>query len=103
MKQAKKAKEKDTIQIKPKEIRNIMEQFKPDILTDSEEMYILKESMQKLQKSDQIIFALYAELESERKVADLLGVSRSPIHKALTKIKEEILKNTQNNDFENKK
>lgn len=98
MKQAKKAKEKDTIQIKPKEIRNIMEQFKPDILTDSEEMYMLKESMQKLQKSDQIIFALYAELESERKVADLLGVSRSPIHKALTKIKEEILKNTQNND-----
>lgn len=98
MKQAKKAKEKDTIQIKPKEIRNIMEQFKPDILTDSEEMYMLKQSMQKLQKSDQIIFALYAELESERKVADLLGVSRSPIHKALTKIKEEILKNTQNND-----
>ena len=47
--------------------------------------------MQSLEKSDQIIFSLYAEMESERKVAELLGVSRSPIHKIISKIKEEII------------
>lgn len=87
----KKDKGKSTITIKPSELRNIMDQFKPDMLTDNEDIYRIKEAMKHLEKSDAIIFALYAELASERAVADLLGVSRSPIHKILTKIKQQIL------------
>lgn len=93
----KKVKENHTI-IKPSELRNIMAQFEPDMLTDNEETYKIKEAIQHLEKSDSIIFSLYAELESERKVAEMLGVSRSPIHKILTKIKQQILTETNDNN-----
>lgn len=85
-----KDKEPITIDIKPQELRNILEQFKPDILRDNEEFYNYKEALQTLKKSDQIIFSLYAELQSERKVAELLGVSRSPIHKCISEIRQQI-------------
>lgn len=83
-----------TIEVTKEEIRNIMEQFEPDVLMDTEEAYAYKKAIKTLDKSDQIIFALYAELESERKVAELLGVSRSPIHKILSKIREQIKEKT---------
>lgn len=87
----KKEKEPITIDIKPQELRNIMAQFQPDMLRDNEEFYKYKDALSHLEKSDQIIFSLYAELESERKVAELLGVSRSPIHKIITNIRKQIL------------
>ncbi len=93
-----KEKGKNTIEIKPVELRNIMSQFEPDMLTDSEEIYRYKEAIQNLEKSDAIIFSLYAELASERKVAELLGVSITPIHKTLTRIKKEILEETNDNN-----
>lgn len=86
-----KEKEPITIDVSPQEIRNILEQFKPDMLRDDDEYFKYKEAMEHLDKSDKIIFSLYAELQSERKVAELLGVSRSPIHKIITKIRKEIL------------
>lgn len=82
--------EKQKINIKPTELRNIMSEYVPDQLNDSEELYNIKQAIQTLPKSDQIIFILYTELESEKKVSDLLGVSRSPIHKVLSAIKKEI-------------
>ncbi len=84
-------KEQTTIDITKQELKNIMEQFEPNVLMDDDEFYEYKEAMSHLDKSDQIIFALYAELQSERKVAELLGVSRSPIHKIITKIRQQIL------------
>lgn len=87
----KKEKEPITIDIKPQELRNILEQYKPDMLRDNEDLYKYKDALSQLEKSDQIIFSLYAELESERKVAELLGVSRSPIHKIITNIRKQIL------------
>lgn len=86
-----KEKEQTTIDISKNELKNIMDQFKPDIVRDNDEFFKYKNAMEKLDKSDQIIFCLYAELQSERKVAELLGVSRSPIHKILTKIRQQIL------------
>ena len=83
-----------TIEITKAELKNIMEQFEPDLIRDNEETYRYKEAIQTLEKSDQIIFSLYAELESERKVAELLGVSRSPIHKIIAKIRKEIKEKT---------
>lgn len=92
----KKEKEPITIDIKPQELRNILEQYKPDMLRDNEDLYKYKDALSHLEKSDQIIFSLYAELESERKVAELLGVSRSPIHKIITNIRKQILGDLEN-------
>lgn len=94
----KKAKDPITIEITKNELNNILEQFQPDMLRDDERIFKYKKAMQSLEKSDQIIFSLYAEMESERKVAELLGVSRSPIHKILTKIKQQILTETNDNN-----
>lgn len=87
-------KKESKIDIKPQELRNIIEQFKPDPLRDEESVYKYKTAIDKLNKSDKIIFALYAELASERAVAELLGVSRSPIHKLLVKIRKQIMNYT---------
>jgi DNA-directed RNA polymerase specialized sigma subunit len=76
--------------ISSKELKNIMSEYEPDMLTDNEDVYNFKQAIQSLQKSDQIIFCLYTELESERKVAELLGVSRSPIHKLIVDIRKQI-------------
>lgn len=95
-------KHQTTINISKPELKNILAQFEPDILRDDEATFNYKNAMQSLDKSDQIIFSLYAELESERKVAELLGVSRSPIHKIICGIREQILNNVnkeQNNDI----
>lgn len=89
-------KEQNTIDITKQELKNIMEQFEPNVLMDDDEFYKYKEAMRSLQKSDQIIIALYAELQSERKVAELLGVSRSPIHKLLSNIRQQIMDYLEN-------
>ena len=82
--------DKSDINVSSKELKNIMSEYEPDMLTDNEDVYNFKQAIQSLQKSDQIIFCLYTELESERKVAELLGVSRSPIHKLLVDIRKQI-------------
>lgn len=87
----KQEKEQNTIGINATELRNIMSEYNPDMLCDSEEVYNYKLALDKLDKSDKIIFTLYAELQSERRVAELLGVSRSPIHKIIQRIKGQIL------------
>ncbi len=82
--------------ISSKELKNIMSEYEPDLLTDTEEVFNYKKAIQTLQKSDQIIFCLYTELESERKVAELLGVSRSPIHKLIVDIRSQIMDYLEN-------
>lgn len=82
--------DKSDINVSSKELKNIMSEYEPDMLTDNEDVYNFKQAIQSLQKSDQIIFCLYTELESERKVAELLGVSRSPIHKLIVDIRKQI-------------
>ena len=79
-----------SVNLSSKELKNIMSEYEPDMLTDNEDVYNFKQAIQSLQKSDQIIFCLYTELESERKVAELLGVSRSPIHKLIVDIRKQI-------------
>lgn len=85
-----------TIKISGTELKNIMSEYETDILIDSDDAYNLKQAIQALNTSDRIIFCLYSELQSERKVADILGVSRSPIHKLLQNIKNQILTNLEN-------
>lgn len=78
------------IKLTPSEVKNICEQFTindTSSIYDTEREYNIKKAMECLNKSDWIIFCLYAELQSERKLAELLGVSRTPIGRELARIK----------------
>lgn len=76
-----------------KEIKLICEEYtlkEDDILTKTDEEYKLLYALTYLDRADFIIFALYAHFQSERKVAKILGVSRTPTRKALRQIKEKL-------------
>ncbi len=82
------------IKIKREELKNILEDYKydPDIFNDEDiRTNNLKEAMTFLERSDYIIFCLYVHHQSERKVAAMLGCSRTPINRAIKRIRKEIL------------
>lgn len=59
---------------------------------EDERPHLIKKAMSQLDKADFIIFCLYMEYKSERKVASLLGCSRTPLHNNLEKTKKQIHK-----------
>lgn len=62
-----------------------------DILSgDSEEVMIYKECVLSLPPADQIIFLMYAEYGSLRRVGDELGVSHTTIYKQIKQIRRDI-------------
>lgn len=71
----------------------IMNEYKPDnsIWRDyDDDILILKEALNNLSDSDRIIFVMYAEYGSLRKVGKELGVSHSIIYKNIMRIKRQI-------------
>lgn len=74
-------------------LKNVMEDYKPDYSIwreDDEDMMLLKRALDSLEESDRIIFVLYAEWGSLRKVGKKLGVSHSIIYKNISRIKREL-------------
>lgn len=74
-------------------IKEVIDNYKPDydiMSDDDEEMRILKESIMNLPTANRIIFLLYSELASYRKVAKKLGVSHTIIYKQIKSIREDI-------------
>ena len=64
-----------------------------DILSgDTEDMRIYKECISALQPADRVIFLMYADSGSLRKVGDELGVSHTTIYKQIKKIRRDIYK-----------
>ena len=82
------------IRIDPKELKAICKEyeFDPDtaLFEEDERVYDIKEALTKIDRADFIIFSLYMEMQSERKVAKQLGVSRTPINRAIKRIKQQI-------------
>lgn len=80
--------------VEAKELRAICKEYEFDpedaIFEEDERVYDIKKALQKIDKADYIIFCLYMELQSERKVANQLGVSRTPINRAIKRIKNEV-------------
>lgn len=67
------------LNITAQEIRNICSQytFNEDCkLTDDDRSYSIKKAMDKLEKSDFIIYCLFMELGTKTQVAEVLGISR---------------------------
>ena len=74
-------------------LSKVMEGYKPDesIWREySDDILMLKRAMDNLSDGDRIIFVLYCEYGSLRKVAKQLGVSHSIIYKNINRIKKEM-------------
>ena len=74
---------------------NILTQLKdemvPNVLTDSEELYNMKDIiLHTLDENDRIVFLLYLEYSSMGKVAKLLHVSTTTIYYLIRKVRETI-------------
>ena len=91
-----------TIDISREELRRITDEYRYDPeeefwdLDSDDRVWKVKKAMSKLDISDYIIYCLYLELQSERKLAALLGMSRTPIHKYLVKVKTQIINYIEN-------
>jgi DNA-directed RNA polymerase specialized sigma subunit len=88
--------QKIDIDITPDELHSIVKEYEydPDIMNNEDERSLaIKKAMTKLPEADKIIWALYMELQSSRKLGVLLGgVSHSTILKEISRIREAIIK-----------
>ena len=83
----------EQIQIKPEELRAILADYKydDDIMNDDDDrVREIKKAISKLLEPDRIIFCLYVDIGSSRKLGKILGVSRSTVLKEINRIKLEI-------------
>ena len=73
-------------------LKGALEEYKPDILEDSEDLYKLKSIIQDLPEIEKIIFLAYTELRSFTELSKVLGISRSSCFWTIKRIREEIIK-----------
>ena len=76
-------------------LKRALEEYKPDILEDDEEIYQIKQVVDNLQEVDRIIFLLYTELRSFTALSAILGISRSSCFWTVKRIREEIKEKLQ--------
>lgn len=86
-------------------INKVLDEYKPDnsIWREySDDVLMLKEAVNNLSDADRIIFVMYAEYGSLRKVGKQLGVSHSIIYKNIMRIKKQIYDFVRtNSDYDN--
>lgn len=58
--------------------------------TESDRLKYTKEALWKLSETDRLLICLYAEIQSLRKLGELLGVSRTTAYLQIKQIKEKI-------------
>ena len=76
-------------------LKRALEEYKPNLLEDDEEMYRIKQVVDNLQEVDRIIFLLYTELRSFTALSAILGISRSSCFWTVKRIREEIKEKLQ--------
>ena len=72
-------------------LKKSQEEYLPNILEDSEEIFKLKTIVNNLPEVDRIIFLAYVELRSFTELSKVLGISRSSCFWTIKRIREEIL------------
>ena len=77
-------------------LKAALEEYKPNLVRDTEEAYKLKEVIDSLPEVDKIVFLLYTELQSFSQLAKRLGVSRSTCFWTVRRIREDIIKKLEN-------
>ena len=76
-------------------LKRALDEYKPNILEDDEEIYQIKQAVDNLQEVDRIIFLLYTELRSFTALSAILGISRSSCFWTVKRIREEIKEKLQ--------
>ena len=71
-------------------LKKIYEDYEPDSLKDTEEMYTLKEAIKDLSISDKAMILLYTDLGSIYRVASLLHVHPTTVYSNIKRIREVI-------------
>lgn len=88
------------------DVKMMIKDYEPpteDIFCEEDnEIIMLKKAVQALEPADKIIFCMYCEYASLRKVAKSLGVSTSTVYKQIKIIKNQI-KDWCNNNYPNNK
>lgn len=81
------------LQITPQQIKEIDKQYQYqfDLFEDNIEAQKAKWALAKLSIPDRIIFELYAEMQSSRKVGNILGVSHNVVLSEVRRIRAEII------------
>lgn len=72
------------------DIKKIMAEYKPNALTDTDDMLRLKTAIESLPEADRRILILYADMRSIRKVAMMLDTTYYYVQLKLKKIKQRI-------------
>lgn len=78
------------------ELRAIMAEYayEESIFNDEDDKATkVKKALSKINEADRILYCLYLEYGSSRKVGKILGCSRTTILKLVTKIRQEIIDN----------
>ena len=85
------------IDITPDELRAILSEYAydPDIMNNEDERSLeIKKAMTCLDDAERIIFCLYMELQSSRKLGEFLGgISHSTVLKEINRIRKKIIEN----------
>ena len=76
-------------------LKRALDEYLPNVMTDEEEMYQIKQVVDNLQEVDRIIFLLYTELRSFTALSAILGISRSSCYWTVKRIREEIKEKLQ--------
>ena len=85
----------EKINITPKELHDIMNEYKfdPDpMVEDSQKVRIAKMALARINEADRIIFTLALDRQSSREVGKILGCSHSTVLKQLAKIRKDIMR-----------
>lgn len=80
-------------------LKKALDEYKPSIFRDSEDLYKLKTIVNNLPEVDRIIFLLYTELRSFTALSTILGISRSSCFWAVKRIREEIKRKLQRSNL----
>lgn len=84
-----KTKQTPQLKINAKELKNILEQYEPN-LDDTDETYTIKKALNKLDRADKIIYCIYLEVGTKTQTANILGISRISCAKIIKEIESKI-------------
>lgn len=74
--------------------KELMSEYKYDddiLCEDDERTRLTKQALWKLSEPDRLLIILYAEIQSLRKLGELLGISRTTAYFAIKRIRQEIV------------
>ena len=69
-------------------LKKIEEEYLGNVMTDDEEMYLLKERIASLDELDRALLIVYADEQSMAKTARKFGVSPATIHSNIKRIRK---------------